>query len=788
MNKKLYNLMDWAGIEEIVYGEAAHPEKLLGAHAHGKSTLIQCFFPGSSKVDLVLGDNNIVKMEQVDEEGFYAALVADLKTLDYTYNVEYPGKKKITKKYNEIYKTLDIIKKTDIEKFEKGTLDNVNEILGAHEMTIKGIKGTYFATYAPNALRVSVIGEFNNNNSKMHQMMKNDKTGIFELFIPNVLSGAKFNYEILAKGNIKLVKCDPYSEMFSEDLSQSIVSKNVNFKWSDDTYVKARKNNKKLAIYEMSLNNIFSNEEAKSLNDKATKIAKYVKAMGYTHIELMPILEYVSDISSGYDACGYFSLTRRNGEAKDYMKFIDTMHKEGIGVIAQYPIASFAKSNISFDNFDGTPIYEYDNEARRIDPHTKRLYFNYSKPQVINLITSSISNLINNYHVDGFKFIDIASMLYLDYYKKPGHFEPNINGGNEHLEAITFLKNINSYIHGLKKNIFTIAEDLSAYSPDTETTNNKEKDECLGFDYTINYGLHNDLIEYITLDPIERKHHHDLLSRASEYVNDENYINVISHFDVDGDKGGMISKMPGNENDDNGIKDKFANYKAFLGYYYSFPGQKSMFMGQDICEFDSYSIDRSAQWDILMYDNHKYFNTYVKDLNDIYLNADKDNLEYVSKDANEANVISFIKYNKDKNVFELVVINFANCPYEKYHLGVPNKGKYQLKFTSNDVKYGGEINIKKDKITYMSRLDECEGKDASIRINLAPLSFNIFSFTPYSDEEIKEMERKKAARVKKINQREKALDNYIKAKAKIREEIKKELEERINSEIKKVSK
>lgn len=762
MNKKLYNMMDWAAIEEIVYGEAQNPSNLLGAHNKGNNTLIQAYFPDASKVELVIGKETI-KMECADEAGYFAQLIPSKDIKKYQYKVTYRNNKNKTFLMDEVYTGKKIMKDSDIESFMKGNLLNADRIFGSHIKTVNGVKGCYFAVYAPEALRVSVIGDFNNRNPKCHQMERITKEGIYELFIPGVDINAEYNYSILIKGNVSLVKCDPYSYKINTDNKTSIVWEHADFSWSDDKWIEKRKtSSKSLNIFEVCLANIFSFDKQYSLRELGIKLCKYIKEMGYSHIELMPVMEYENVMSAGFDACGYFAPSRRYGDPVEYKRFIDLMHKNGIGVILQMPLAGFHASEISPYMFDGSPLYGYDNVKRAVDGKTGRQVFNYAKSEVYDFLASSVNYWVDTYHLDGIKITDTQNMLYLDYYKKPGEWEANINGGNEHLEAIEFIKKINKLIHDKKKDIITIAEDMSGFGPDTILAK-----DSLGFDYTINYGLHDDSINYISSDPLNRKNIHDLITRFSEHIEDENYINAISHFDVDGDKGGMISKLPGD------IKDKFANLKAYLGFLYMIPGQKSTIMGQDIAQFDSFNPTVFQQWDLLAYDTHKAFNHYVKELNAFYnsktiLHNNK-NFKWINDKSANSNVISFMRTGKNNNDFLLIVINFANCYYDKYRIGVPYKGKYKQIFNSDMVEFAG--NYDDVNAVYSSKLDPIDGYDSHVRFNLAPLSVNVFEFVPYTEAELKEMEKRKKARDKKINDRVKALEVLNKKRADIKSSL-----------------
>lgn len=800
MNKKLYNLMDWAAIEEIVYGEAAHPERLLGAHKAASNTVIQAFFPGASKVSIafkntVNKDSNKkedklsdVKMEEVDENGYFAALVPGKTIPEYSYKVTYESEsgKAINKTFEEVYSNVNILSKDDIKNFSEGKLEKADNLLGAHLTTINSKKGCLFAVYAPNALRVSVIGEFNSNNSLTHQMIKDDASGIFYIFIPGVMEGCEYNYEILVKGYDKYIKNDPYAKAYSKDLSKTVVTAEAKYSWNDDAYIKARNSNKKtnnpISIYEVNIATICEDGFV-SLKAASDKIKKHVKAMNYTHVELSPLFEYVKDASSGYDASSYFSLTNRYGSLKDYQEFVDELHAAGIAVILQLPIASFANlkneySSLSLEGFDGSPVYEYDNENRKYDGFSGRLFFNYAKPEVYSFLASSVNYIIDILHLDAVKILDLASMLYLDYYKNNG--EKNINGSNEHLEAIEFIKKINKLIHS-KKGVFSIADNQSDF-PNVTNIN----EDSLGFDYTSNFTLRNNLVKYTTLSPDSRSYNYGLLKEMIASEKKENYINTISHYDVDGIKGGMISKMFG------GIQDKFSMLRSFYAMEYFLPGNKSIIAGQDIAEFDSISADRNVQWNLLDFDNHKKFKDYIKNLNNLFIkNAiyNSSNFEWLNNDLADSNVIAYTLATANKTM--LVVANFSSESFERYKLGCKLKGKYKLVFSSDDEKFAGNTSLK-DKKIYSSRLENCQSYDSTLRLSLPALTVNVYEFSAYTESEIKEMERKQAARVKKVEDRIKAVEKYKEDKIKIYNELNSALLDKVSivkdSYIKKIKK
>lgn len=764
MNKKLYNMMDWAAIEEVVYAECDHPQEYLGAHNVGKQTLVQAFFPDAKAVSLYINGSEgprgktvkeEIKMERMDDTGFFAALLSGKNRKDYKYYVQYPGKGKRPKQFMDPYNYVNNLSEDDAERFHLGSLNNSYEVMGAHITTVDGVRGCMFRVWAPNAVRVSVVGDFNEWNEKIHQMVRLYHTGIFELFLPEVREGEKYKYAILMRGGIASFRTDPYS--VSQELRPdcaSIITSLKGFKWEDEAWLKERKvkniHETPVNIYECMLGSVMKDIQ---------NLISYVKEMGYTHVLLMPVMEYAQDETEGYQTSLYYAPTSRFGTPGDYQYLINELHKAGIGVILQWTANCFAVSADGLGRYDGTCLYEHEDPRRGVDPRNGTLLFNYQRPEVAAYLLDNAVYWIREYHVDGFMLCDTASMLYLDYYRKPGQWIANIYGGNENLEAIEFIKKWNRLLHKKFPGVLTIAEDESGWSGMT----GEVQEDCLGFDLCCNHGWNQDVLEYMTYDPIERYAHHHELTMSMIYQYNESYILPISHNNTNFGQGNIIDRMPGSR------ADQINNMKVMYGYLMTHPGKKQMFMGQDA----------------LQGDGTEAFREYMKALNHFYLehkacyelDETQDGFTWINDISANENVISFVRNGKKPQDFLLVVLNFANAPYEKYKIGVPKMGRYREIFASDAAVYGGTGIVNARMVP--SRDEECDGREQSVRIMLAPLSVSIFEFVPYSEKELAEKEKKKREKEQKRLENEQKKAKLAKEKAKIKASLKEELAKKI---------
>ena len=763
MNNRLYKLMNWPRIEGIIYSEEDRPHEILGPHIVGKSVLFQTFQPGAGKVSLITEDGKKTEMEMVDEAGYFAALVAGKIPDRYEYEI-CRGEETVLQK--DAYRYQTGLSAKDIEKFNAGIHYTIYEKLGAHFMTIDGTEGTFFAVWAPNALRVSVVGDFNHWDGRLHQMTRNPEGGIFEIFIPDVKPGECYKFELKVKGGLTYLKADPYA--FGQQLRPDTASvvRDFQYVWKDGKWMKDREKrqqeNAPVSVYEMYLGSFKRNRETNdylNYRELAPEIAKYAKEMGYTHVELMPVMEHPLDASWGYQVIGYYAPTARYGTAEDFMFLVDTLHQAGIGVILDWVPAHFPRDTYGLSQFDGTGLYEHADPRQGSHPHWGTLIYNYGRPQVSNYLIANALYWVEKYHVDGIRMDAVASMLYLDYGKQDGQWVANIYGGNENLEAMELLKHLNSVMKKRNPGVLMIAEESTAWPKITS----KVEEDGLGFDLKWNMGFMNDFLSYISYDPYFRAHHHNELTFSMVYAYSENFMLVFSHDEVVHGKSTLIGKMPGV------IEDKFANLRLTYAYMMTHPGKKLLFMGQDIAEFKEFDETRETEWGLLSYEPHKGVHQLVKDLNALYkekpalyaMDTRPEGFEWINCISPEKCMVSFLRKTDKIKETLVVVANFANLEQE-FTIGVPYEGKYKEVLNTDAKCYGGLGRVNGQAIFVEE--EETDAKPYSFKMTSAPLSVSIFSYVPYTAKE-KQMIAKKKARLEAEAKAEKARLEAEQAKA-----------------------
>lgn len=779
MNKRLYKLMNWPVIEEIIYSESDNPHAILGPHVAGTQTLVQAYFPEAVKVKLIIkATSKEYLMEMADDDGFFVSLIPGKNIGRYYYEVMYDDNTSRT--VEDAYAFEPVISDKDIEHFESGIHYTIYDKLGAHLNTIAGVSGVSFAVWAPNAVRVSVVGDFNNWDGRIHQMRRLGDSGIFEIFVPGAKENDNYKFELKVKGGLTYLKADPYanaSQLRPE--TASVVTDISGFAWEDEKWINGRadrqKKNAPMSIYELYLGSFDRSAEGNAddgsvyLNYRtlAPKVIAYVKGMGYTHVELMPVMEHPFDASWGYQTIGYYAPTSRYGSPKDFMYFVNELHKAGIGVILDWVPAHFPRDVHGLSAFDGTCLYEHADPRQGSHPHWGTLIYNYGRPQVSNYLIANALFWVEKYHADGIRMDAVASMLYLDYGKQDGEWVANIYGGNENLEAVEFIKHLNSIIHKRNPGVLTIAEESTAWPKVTGDLN----DGGLGFDIKWNMGWMNDFLGYMQNDPYFRGQHQNELTFSMIYAYSENFMLVFSHDEVVHGKGAMVGKMPG------GRDEKFANLRLAYAYMMTHPGKKLLFMGQDIAEFDEWNERRSVEWELAQYDEHKGIQTLVKELNSLYVSTPafyiKDNVpdgfEWINCIDAQRSYVSFLRKGDNGQDTHLVIANFAGIPQD-LHLGVPLYGKFTEILNTDDKKFGGNQTIKNRRVIKSSD-DNCDERPYSVNVSVPALSVCVYSFESYTEDELEEIAKKKqeemAERIAKEREAEaKAAIELAKAEAK----------------------
>ena len=739
MTKKLYNLMNWPKIEEIIYSECDNPHDLLGPHKAGRQTLIQAYFPGAESVFVEFEtEEEKVEMELADEDGFFAVLLPGRESELPAYHYLVENKNGQSRICGDAYRFKPVITAKDTDKFKNGIHYTVYEKLGAHPMTLDGVEGVYFAVWAPSVLRASVVGDFNGWDGRIHQMRRLWDSGIFELFIPDAKAGDNYKFEMKTRNGTVYLKSDPYGNAAQlRPETASVITDLRDFAWEDGKFLEARKQfqtgNAPISVYEMYLGSVtWGKEEGAYANYReiAAKLIPYVKEMGYTHVELMPVMEHPLDGSWGYQVIGYYAPTARYGTPEDFMYFVNELHKAGIGVILDWVPAHFPRDVYGLSNFDGTCLYEHQDPRQGSHPHWGTLIYNYGRPEVSNYLIANALFWVEKYHADGIRMDAVASMLYLDYGKKDGEWVANMYGGKENLEAIELIKHLNSIMKKRNPGVLTIAEESTAFP---RITGELDQDG-LGFDLKWNMGFMNDYLDYIKYDPYFRSHHHGELTFSMVYAYSEKFMLVFSHDEVVHGKASLIGKMPGDR------AQKFANLRLTYSYMITHPGKKLLFMGQDLGEFDEWNESRCVQWELAEVPEHRGIAALMKDLNHLYrtmpelhaLDDMPEGFEWMNHISADDCYLSFLRRGAGKDEILLVVANFSGAERE-ITTGVPAAGKYKEIFNSDHEKYGGS-GIVNGRVKRTKEM-EWDDKPHSVTVRMAPLSLSILKYAPLEERE-----------------------------------------------------
>ena len=618
--------------------------------------------------------------------------------------------------------------------FGQGNHYEIYEKMGAHKVTVDGVSGVYFAVWAPHARRVAVVGDFNGWDFEANYMERQEPMGIYTCFVPGVDVGDLYKFCIETQQGKRIFKADPYANYAElRPGTASRVADISHLKWADDAWMENRKTwdnrTNPMSIYEVHMGSWMrhpgtEDEGFYTYREFAEAITKYVKDMGYTHVELMGIAEHPFDGSWGYQVTGYYAPTSRYGTPEDFAYMINHLHRNKIGVILDWVPAHFPRDAHGLADFDGTPIYEYADPRKGEHPDWGTKIFDYGKPEVKNFLIANALFWIEHYHVDGLRVDAVASMLYLDYGKQDGQWVANKYGGNENLEAIEFFKHLNSVVLGRNHGAVMIAEESTAWPKVTGAP----EDGGLGFSLKWNMGWMHDFTEYMKLDPYFRKNAHNMMTFASTYAYSENYILVLSHDEVVHLKCSMINKMPGL-----GF-DKYANLKAGYAFMMGHPGKKLLFMGQEFAQLREWSEERELDWYLLAEPEHQAIQNWYRDLLHLYkknkamyeLDNDPAGFEWVNADDCFRSIYSFIRHSKDNKKNLLFVLNFTPMERRDYRVGVPRRKQCRLILNSDDVQYGGKGEPRP--LLYKPVKQECDGKKYSFAYPLAPYGVAVFEF------------------------------------------------------------
>ena len=726
--RKAVFAINWMEVEALIKAKHDNPHHILGIHECIDDVFVNVYLPDAKVVKITdITEGKTYSLVSERYEGFYSIRIKDKKAFDYKVKAKFLDGHE--EEFIDPYIFEPVIDPIDISQFNEGLHYDIYNRLGAHPMEVDGVKGTLFAVWAPNAERVSVVGNFNNWDGRRYQMRKLDYSGIFELFIPGEFEEEIYKYEIRSKTGDVFMKSDPYA--FTSEVRPANASRvtTLDYKWTDDSWMAGRDKkkliNSPMNVYEVHLGSWKRPDDGREFlnyREIARDLSKYMKEMGYTHVELMPIMEHPFDPSWGYQVTGYYAPTSRYGTPADFMYFVDYMHEQGIGVIIDWVPAHFPKDDHGLGRFDGTPLYENADPLLGEHPHWGTYIFDYGRNEVRNFLVANALYWADKYHVDGIRMDAVASMLYLDYGRQGGEWKANKYGGNENLEAVDFIKELSIKMNELFPQVMLIAEESTAWPMMTHSV----EEGGLGFDFKWNMGWMNDFLGYIQLDPLYRKYHHNELTFSMVYAYSENFILVLSHDEVVHEKRSMIEKMPG------GYEDKFSNLRTAYGFMATHPGKKLLFMGQEFAQMKEFSESSELDWSLFEFDAHNCIRDYVKELNQLYKtepalyekDSDPDGFEWIS--ANDANrsLLSYERRGNDEKDTLVIICNFTTVDVKNYKLAVPSAGKWKEIFSSDISKFGGEGH--NNKTLKQSKPGKVDDRENYISVTVPALSISIF--------------------------------------------------------------
>ena len=698
MDEKLYKYMDWPRIEAVVYGEEVSPKDVMGPRITKDGVLIQGFFPEAKSAKVIAGKKEY-QMEMEDEAGYFAVLLPAKRIPKYSFLVQWED---YEKQWTDPYQYSGQMLPEEEKAFCAGVYYESYKKLGAHLMTVDGVEGTYFAVWAPNAQRVSVVGDFNNWDGRFLMMHRMPMSGIFELFVPDIKAGTLYKYEIKEKSGKISLKADPYG--FGAEKPKdcaSVVTDLSGFSWDDGEWMEARKKyddrKQPISIYETDITKWESGEE----------LAEFMKETGYTHVEFKPVMEYLEESTGGYSTSSYYAPTSRFGTPEKFQKAVNLLHQAEVGVILDWTPAQFPRFEGGLEKFDGTPLYEIPDESASVHPMWGTMLYNYGSPMVRDFLIGNVCFWTEVYHVDGFRMDDVDAMLYLDYGRNMGEWQPNLYGTNENLYAVEFLKHLNSIVKKRNPGVLLIAQEDGLWP---ELTDSVENDH-LGFDYKWSGGWTRDFLEYLASEPENRKRSHDQLTLSTLYAYSEHYILTLGSRDV-GTLDDFRKRIWGDENQ------KEAEIRAAYGYMTLHPGCKMSAPDKEM---------------------PKALKEYIRDLNTLYKEQpalwkkddDYEGLEWIQLMKYEENVLTFLRKTENPSETLLAVCNFAADTYENYQVGVPYAGKYKEIFNSDLKKYGGNgVGNPRVKTAKSQEWDE---RPYSIKMKIPALGILVFSVTPQEE-------------------------------------------------------
>jgi 1,4-alpha-glucan branching enzyme len=687
-----------AVIRALVSGDHGDPFGVLGPHpGPNGSVTVRAFLPGAREVSVVPADSSDARsLERIDPAGLWEGVVPGTWPLSYRLRVSDGHAEGI--EIEDPYRFPPALTDYDLHLLSEGTHYRIYERLGAHPLELEGVRGILFAVWAPNARRVSVVGDWNWWDGRRHPMRLHPANGVWELFAPGVEEGARYKFEILARSGEPIAqKSDPYAVAFEPDhpRTAAAVYDLRGYRWDDEEWMSARAGRQHMAapisVYEVHLGSWrrvpAEGHRFLTYGELARDLAAYVSEMGFTHVELLPVMEHPFYGSWGYQTIGYYAPTRRYGMPKDFMAFVDAFHQRGIGVLLDWVPAHFPQDPHGLAYFDGTYLYEHADPRLREHPDWGTRVFNYGRREVANFLHGSALYWLERYHADGLRVDAVASMLYLDYSRKAGEWRPNIYGGRENLEAVAFTKRMNELIYGMNPGVITLAEESTAWPQVSRPVYLGG----LGFGLKWNMGWMHDVLSYIAHDPVHRKYHHNLLTFGILYAWSENFMLPLSHDEVVHGKGSLLRRMPGDD------WQRFANLRLLYAFMWAHPGKKLLFMGGEFGQVNEWNHEASLDWHLLEQGPyHRGVQRLVADLNRLYRSApplyeidfEPAGFQWMDCNDTEHSTLSFVRFARNGDLL-LCVYNFTPLPRIGYRVGVPASGDYAEVLNTDGAVYGG---------------------------------------------------------------------------------------------------
>ena len=692
-------------IDALIAGRNADPFAVLGPQpvegSGARRWVIRTFQPGAVAASIIFSGSAVaIEAKKIRPEGFFEAALPDSfrdRPDPGKYRIRFQTDAGTSFERYDAYAFPYLLSEFDLHLMGEGRHYDTYEKLGAHVHTVLTVPGVNFAVWAPSARRVSVVGDFNQWDGRVNPMRARGSSGIWELFLPELKEGALYKYEIIGpRGELLPLKADPYG--FRAEVrphTGSIVARLDTYEWKDGAWIAQRKETnwleKPISIYEVHLGGWRRVPEEGNrwltYRELADQLIPYVKELGYSHIELLPIMEHPFDGSWGYQTIGYYAVTSRYGTPAEFMEFVDRCHGAGIGVILDWTPAHFPRDTHGLAEFDGTHLYEHSDPRQGAHPDWGTLVYNYGRNEVQNYLISNALFWLDKYHIDGLRVDAVASMLYLDYSRKEGQWVPNEFGGRESLHAIAFLKRMNEVAYERFPGILTIAEESTAWPAVSRPTYLGG----LGFSLKWNMGWMNDTLRYFSADPVHRKYEQNKLTFSLLYAFTENFVLPFSHDEVVHGKNSLLHKMPGD------MWQQFANLRLLYGYQYAHPGKKLLFMGEEFAQRSEFSEARSLEWHLLQYESHRGVQNLVSDLNKLFaaepalhqVDFDWRGFEWIDCNDADNSVFSFIRRGKKPEDVMIVVLNATPVVREGYRVGVPNPGYYKEVLNTDAARYGG---------------------------------------------------------------------------------------------------